>query len=256
MGNQPKKHYLLKPSHSLSDQIYEKLKEKIFHGEIEPGKRLMQNIVANELGVSRTPVREAFRLLEQDGLVERIPQGGIQVSCLDQDTIEEVFGIRSVLETYAIELACTRITAEEIYFLKELTKQARKLLSAPSMRIESKIDHLFALNSQFHDTIYRASGNSYLLGMINSLRTMVVRLRFLGLRSHSTWSRAWREHNKLIKLLEKKNKKAAVLLIKGHLTHALGDVLFGMKAWGENNKSGAIKDAGKIFKEKIFKERR
>lgn len=221
---------LLEPPHSISDQIYERLKERIIHGEIEPGKRLLQSQVAQELKTSRTPVREAFRLLEQDGLVERIPQGGIRVTCLDQETIREVFGIRKVLETYAIELACRRITEEEISLLKKLTNQARQILAARNAGAKSKINQLFALNSQFHEIIYRASGNAYLLAVINSLRNMVYRLRFLGLRSQSTWSRAWQEHAQLIKLLEKKNKKAAITLIKTHLSHGIADVLSGMKA--------------------------
>lgn len=72
--------------------------------------------MAKEFQASRTPVREAFRRLEQVGLVERISKGGVQVTCLDQETIQDVFGIRKVLETYAIELAVARITAEEISF--------------------------------------------------------------------------------------------------------------------------------------------
>jgi DNA-binding GntR family transcriptional regulator len=100
----------LEPPNSISDQIYERLKKQILHGEIEPGERLMQNQVAENLRASRTPVREAFRRLEQDGLVERVPQGGVRVTSLDTETIQQVFGIRNVLEAYAIEMACDRIT--------------------------------------------------------------------------------------------------------------------------------------------------
>ena len=83
----------------------------------------MQNQVAETLKASRTPVREAFRRLEQDGLVERVPQGGVRVTHPDTETIQEVFGIRKVLEAYAVELACGRITAEEIGSLKRLVNQ-------------------------------------------------------------------------------------------------------------------------------------
>jgi len=223
---------LLEPPNSISDQIYERLKQQILHGEIEPGERLRQNQVAYSLTASRTPVREAFRRLEQDGLVERIPQGGVRVTCLDTETIQEVFGIRKVLEAYAIELACDRITAEEIASLKRLMIQARELLSSRELGMETKINRLFELNSEFHDTIYRASGNSYLMGMINSLRNIVFRLRFLGLRSHSTWSRAWDEHAQLIELLEKKDLESAIRLTQTHLAHAASDVLSGLKTIG------------------------
>ena len=219
----------LEPPNSISDQIYERIRQQILHGDIEPGERLMQNQVAEKLRASRTPVREAFRRLEQDGLVERVPQGGVRVTRLDMEAIQEVFGIRNVLEAYAVELACGRITAEEIGSLKRLVSQAGDLLSSGELGRETKIKRLFELNSQFHDTIYRASGNSYLLGMINSLRFIVGRLRFLGLRADSTWSRAWDEHAQLIGLLEKKDKESAARLLKTHLVNAVSDVLMGMK---------------------------
>jgi len=221
--------HFLEPPNSISDQIYERLRQQILHGEIEPGERLMQNQVAETLRASRTPVREAFRRLEQDGLVERVPQGGVRVTRLDIEAIQEVFGIRNVLEAYAVELACGRITAEEIGSLKRLVTQAGELLSSGELGRETKIKRLFELNSQFHDTIYRASGNSYLMGMINSLRFIVGRLRFLGLRADSTWSRAWEEHAQLIGLLERRDKESAAHLLKTHLVNAVSDVLMGMK---------------------------
>ena len=221
--------HFLEPPNSISDQIYERLKQQILHGEIEPGERLMQNQVAESLRASRTPVRESFRRLEQDGLVERVPQGGVRVTRLDIEAIQEVFGIRNVLEAYAVELACGRITAEEIGSLKRLVSQAGDLLSSGELGRETKIKRLFELNSQFHDIIYRASGNSYLIGMINSLRFIVGRLRFLGLRADSTWSRAWEEHAQLIGLLEKKDKESAGRLLKAHLVNAVSDVLMGMR---------------------------
>jgi GntR family transcriptional regulator, rspAB operon transcriptional repressor len=221
--------HFLEPPNSISDQIYERLKQQILHGEIEPGERLMQNQVAENLKASRTPVREAFRRLEQDGLVERVPQGGVRVTRLDIEAIQEVFGIRNVLEAYAVELACGRITAEEIGLLKRLVNQAGELLSSGELGREPKIKRIFELNTQFHDIIYRASGNSYLIGMINSLRFIVGRLRFLGLRADSTWCRAWDEHAQLIGLLEKKDKESAARLLKTHLVNAVSDVLLGVK---------------------------
>jgi len=219
----------LEPPNSISDQIYERLKKQILHGEIEPGERLMQNQVAENLRASRTPVREAFRRLEQDGLVERVPQGGVRVTSLDTETIQQVFGIRNVLEAYAIEMACDRIIPQEIDALKRLSSQAQELLSTRELGLEAKISRLFELNSQFHDTIYRASGNSYLMGMINSLRNIVGRLRLLGLRADSTWSRAWDEHAQLIELLERKDKGSAVRLVQIHLVNGASDVLAGLR---------------------------
>ena len=229
LRNRQGKTHFLEPPNSISDQIYERLKQQILHGEIEAGERLMQNQVAENLRASRTPVREAFHRLEQDGLVERVPQGGVRVTRLDMEAIQEVFGIRNVLEAYAVELACGRITEEEIGGLKRLVGLAEDLLSSAEPGREAKIKRLFELNSQFHDTLYRASGNSYLISTINSLRFIVGRLRLLGLRADSTWSRAWDEHAQLISLLGKKDKDSAARLLKAHLVNAVSDVLTGMK---------------------------
>ena len=237
--------HFLEPPNSISDQIYERLKQQILHGEIEPGERLMQNQVAENLRASRTPVREAFRRLEQDGLVERVPQGGVRVTRLDMEAIQEVFGIRNVLEAYAVELACGRITKDEIDSLKRLVSQAGELLASAELGRETKIKRLFELNSQFHDIIYRASGNSYLMGMINSLRFIVGRLRLLGLRADSTWSRAWDEHAQLIGLLERKDKESAARLLKAHLVNAVSDVLMGMKLIEGSGTLGSSDSAAK-----------
>ncbi len=229
LTNTPAFPTFLEPPNSISDQIYEYLRERIFYGDIEPGERLMQVQVAESLNASRTPVRDAFRRLEQDGLVERVPQGGVRVTRPDIGAIQEVFGIRNVLEAYAVELACGRITEEETGSLKRLVNQAKDLLSSGGVGREVKIKRLFELNSQFHETLYRASRNSYLITMINGLRCIVGRLRLLGLRADNTWSRAWEEHAHLIGLLEKKDKESASSFVKMHLVNAVSDVLMGMQ---------------------------
>jgi DNA-binding GntR family transcriptional regulator len=224
--------HFLEPPNSISDQIYERLKQQILHGEIEPGERLMQIQVAETLRASRTPVREAFRRLEQDGLVERLPQGGVRVTRPDTETIQEVFGIRKVLEAYAIELACDRITPQEIASLKRLSSQAQELLSSHELGLQAKISRLFELNSQFHDTVYRASGNSYLMGTINSLRNIVGRLRLVGLRADNTWAQAWDEHAQLIEFLERRDRESAMGLVQTHLLNGASNVLSGLRSMG------------------------
>jgi DNA-binding GntR family transcriptional regulator len=232
LRNRPGKIHFLEPPNSISDQIYERLKQQILNCEIKPGERLMQIQVAEILRASRTPVREAFRRLEQDGLVERVPQGGVRVTRPETETIQEVFGIRKVLEAYAIELVCDRITPQEIAALKRLSSQAQELLSSRELGLQAKISRLFELNSQFHDAIYRASGNSYLMATINSLRNIVGRLRLLGLRADNTWAQAWDEHAQLIEFLEKKDRESAIRLIQTHLLNGASNVLAGLRTIG------------------------
>jgi DNA-binding GntR family transcriptional regulator len=226
--------HFLEPPHSISDQIYERLKQQILHGEIEAGERLMQSQVAVTLRASRTPVREAFRRLEQGGLVERVPQGGVRVTSVDRETIKSVFGIRGILEAYAVQLACDYITLEEIAALKQLMHQANDILESVDSNREVKLRKLFELNTQFHDTIHRSSGNLYLIDIIDNLRNIVRRMRYLGLSADGTWSQVWEEHAQLIHFLERRDKEGAIGLIKMHLVNAASYVTSALEAEMKN----------------------
>ncbi len=217
------------PPRSLADQIYEHLKGRILHGDIKPGERMMQIPVAEKLHISRTPVRDAFRRLEQDGLVEKLPQGGVRVTIIAEETVKEVFGIRKVLEAYALGLACEKISAEEVTSLRNLKLQAQEILAAKKLNPETKIRKLFELNSRFHEIIYASTGNIYLLNILNNLRNIVSRLRYLGLRAGETWREVWEEHAQLINFLEKRDKKGALNLLNKHLDHAANYVLSSLR---------------------------
>jgi DNA-binding GntR family transcriptional regulator len=216
---------MVHPPKSISDQIYDLLKKKILNSEIQPGERLMQEEVAKALRASRTPVRQAFQLLEKDRLVERLPQGGVRITRLDVETIDDLFAIRAVLETYGVELACDRIQPETIKTLRNIKEQAEQLLQSASVQREAKIRQLFELNSLFHETIYRSTKSGYLLELISNLRNTVLRLRSLGLRKDSTWRQSWDEHGQLIDCLERQDKKAARKLMRRHVASAMSNVL-------------------------------
>jgi DNA-binding GntR family transcriptional regulator len=210
---------------SISNQVYDLLKGKILASEIEPGERLMQIPVAEALNVSRTPIREAFVRLEHDGLVERLPQGGVRVTPLSLETINKVFGIRGVLEGYAAELVCDNITPAGLEELELLRDQAMALLSDTKVDEESKLRQFFQLNTVFHDVIYAATGNEYLERTITNLKNLVLRMRALGLRRTDTWIQAWEEHARLIELIKAKDKVGISRLMRVHVTNAAGHVI-------------------------------
>jgi len=215
---------------SIADQVYEHLKEKILTGAIRSGERLVESELSDLLQTSRTPIREAFRRLEQDSLIERVPSGGVRVTILSTETIQEVIGIRTVLEAYAVELACQNIKPENIAALRQITRRALPLLSDQSLDREARISLIFQLNSEFHETIYRSAGSDYLVKLINDLRNSVLRLRALGIRHDRVWKDVWAEHEELIDHLEAGNTAAAVDLIKVHLAKAYSHALAGMAA--------------------------
>ena len=211
---------VIEPPKSIADQIYEHLKSAILGGSIEPGERLTQEKVAEELQTSRTPVREAFRRLEQEGLVERLPQGGVRVTSIDQESIAHIFGVRQALERYAIELACDRITEAEIARLEGISHQADTLFAKNNVNASEKLKLFFDLNTSFHDTIYEATGNPILIKIIQDMRQLVLRMRATSLRDDSTWRQTWAEHNLLLQHLRAGNKKAAVRCICEHIQKA------------------------------------
>jgi len=211
------------PPKSISDQIYEVLKELILLGKITPGERIVEGNIAEAFKTSRTPVREAFQRLVQDGLVERLPQGGVRVVVITPQMIKEVYGIRGVLEVYAVELACDNIDAEMFLELKEMDRQARKLLSSPDANRPEGWVALWRINTSFHETICRAAGSEHLLRILGQLKDLVMRFRFLSMRK--TRIRAWDEHELIIKYLENKDKSKLKELMKAHIELATSDAL-------------------------------
>lgn len=137
--------------------------------------------------------------------------------------IKEVFGIRAVLETYAVELACDNIDAETLLKLKEMAKKARKILSSSEAnKVEGWIA-LWRINTSFHETICRTAGSEHLLKVLSQLKDLVMRFRFMSLRK--TRIRAWNEHELIINFLESKNKSMLKELIKAHVDLAASDAL-------------------------------
>ena len=212
------------PRH-LSEQIYEHLCFRIFSRELEPGEHLTQEKIAKEFNISRTPLREAFQRLEQEGLVERMAKGGVRVMPIDPDSIAQKFGVRQALEIYAIELACDQISNDVVSELQEIEYQAKELLTKSNLEFPDRMKRFFELNTDFHDRIYEATGNPYLIKMIQHLRQTVLNMRASGLRDRSTWEQVWKEHGELIKHLKSRNKEAAVQCMKQHIKNAASYVI-------------------------------
>ena len=216
------------PPRSISDQIYEVLKDRILINDLEPGQRLIESEIAQVYQTSRTPVREAFRRLEQDGFVYRVPQGGVRVTEISVQAIKEICGIRAVLEAYVGELACDLITPETLAELKQISRRAQRLLSAGGDFPPALLIELWRLNTQFHDTIYRATRSQHLLKVLNNLRDMVLRFRILTLKQARI--RFWEEHEQIIACLEARDKEKLCHLMKLHTEHSAEGALETLEA--------------------------
>ena len=155
----------------LRDVVFNTLRQAILKGELEPGERLMEIQLADRLGVSRTPIREAIRKLELEGLVLMIPRKGAEVAKISEKSLRDVLEVRRSMEELAIELACQRMTEEEIDDLDMARKAFSDAVARKDMMLMAETDEAY------HDIIYKGTCNSRLVQIINNLREQMYRYR-------------------------------------------------------------------------------
>ena len=155
----------------LRDVVFNTLRKAILKGELKPGERLMEIALAERLGVSRTPVREAMRKLELEGLVVMIPRRGAQVANITEKDLNDVLEVRIALENLSIENACARMTEEQ---LAELWKAAKDFEATMA---EGNLVKLAEADVAFHEVIYKSSDNRRLNQVLNNLREQIYRYR-------------------------------------------------------------------------------
>ena len=172
----------------LREIVFETLRGAIIDGTLKPGERLMEVQLAEDMGVSRTPVREAIRKLELEGLVLMIPRKGAYVSGISSKDIADVFEVRAALESLAAGLAAERITEQELEdlnrFMVEVTINAEI----------GDLEKVIKSDTDFHDQIYRASRNSRLVQIINNLRDRIQRFRSASLAHPGRIKETLEEH--------------------------------------------------------------
>jgi DNA-binding GntR family transcriptional regulator len=187
---------------SMAEQVYDLLRTRIINQDLLPGERLLEVAVSASLNVSRTPVREAFRLLQQDDLVERIPQGGVKVTDLPVDELKEILVLRKILEVYAIELAIERITRDEISRLETIVAAAEDIVIAESKGEKIDLAELSRLNTTFHDLICNCARSSYLNKTLEIVRLPILRFRPFSLEDKKHRWRGVEEHKQMIAMLK------------------------------------------------------
>ena len=211
---------LAKPApSSLADRVYSTLRQEIVSGALQPGTRLSEPVLAAELSTSRTPVREALRRLEQDGLVEKSQGGGLQVAALTRDGAAEIMGIRSALEAYAAGLAAQRITDEELLTLREAHRRAEAALENDDM------DELVRANTVFHDGVTAASHTPRCSALIAGLQDWVLRYRPAALADEAVRRRSFAEHAEILDALERSDAERAETLMRAHILDSMRGVV-------------------------------
>ena len=195
----------------LRDVVFNTLREAILKGELEPGERLMEIALANRLGVSRTPIREAIRKLELEGLVVMIPRRGAQVASITKKDLQDVLEVRSSLEVLATELACERIRPEQLAQLRGALQRFEQVLGSSDVSVIAGAD------VDFHDVIFMATGNARLVQILNNLREQMYRYRMEYLKDFSSHARLLEEHRQLVEAIAAGDREGAAAIIKAHI---------------------------------------
>lgn len=186
----------------LRDVVFNTLREAILKGELKPGERLMELQLAAKLGVSRTPIREAIRMLEQEGLAVTIPRKGAEVARMTEKDMEDVLQIREALDELAASIACEQMTPEELEELRKAAKEFEEYTKSEDLKRIAEMD------VRFHDIIYQATRNPKLVNMLNNLREQMYRYRVEYLKDEKNYPTLIKEHNEILAALSEKNQKS------------------------------------------------
>jgi DNA-binding GntR family transcriptional regulator len=196
----------------LREQVYAGIKNAIISGEFEPGRRLIEERLAEDMKTSRTPVREAIQKLEKEGLIHRLLRGGFAVKGVSEEEVEEVFGLRAVLEGYAAYLATARIREDELNALEEIITMQEAGLAA------TDVEEFIRLDGEFHDSLYKAAKNSRLYALLNDLRDYMYRYRVILLRYGRKAAAAVQDHKEMVASMKAGNARQVEKLVRKHMT--------------------------------------
>ena len=196
---------------ALQEEVVARIKQMIDDGVLMPGGRIPERQLCTQLGVSRTPLREAFRMLEAEGLLELQPRRGATVKRLQPDDINHMFQVMEVLEGLAGELACSLVSDEE---LSDIEGLHQKMMSSFRRRNRRKF---FEINQQIHERIVKASGNPILMRVYEGLSGRVRRIRYMPTITEAHWIVAAGEHEAIMKALKARNKETLGRILRDHL---------------------------------------
>lgn len=211
----------------LREIVFETIRNAIISGTLKPGERLMEVQMAESLGVSRTPVREAIRKLELEGLVIMLPRKGAFVADLSVKDLTEVLEIRAALEGLAAGLASIRINEQELEELEMIALNFHKSID------NANIDELIQRDLEFHEAMFKASRNERLIQLNNNLREQVQRFREIYHKKVNKPRETSKEHYEMVEALSKRDSDKAEKLARRHIENAEKSLLKIM----ENKKS-------------------
>ena len=212
----------------LRDVVFNTLREAILRGELKPGERLMEIQLANKLGVSRTPIREAIRKLELEGLVLMIPRKGAEVAQITEKSLRDVLEVRRALENLAVQLACLRMSPQTLADLKAAARAFEEILGGEDVTAVAEAD------VAFHDVSYMATDNQRLISLLNNLREQMYRYRVEYLKKKECHKQLLWEHQEIIRAIEAGEIDVATKITEQHIDNQVEAVSDALRHLEEN----------------------
>ena len=199
------------PTTSLTEEISDVVRERILSGEYEIGEKIKENQIATELSVSRTPIREAFKLLENEGLIDYIPNRGCFAKGFTKRDVEDIYAVREALEELAVAWSCERIIPDEIKALEEQCDMMEFYIQ------KNDVKKVLELNSGFHDLIYASARSRFLAQVLRSYKAYIDKSRKIAAYEQPYLESIIQEHRVILEAIKARDKVRAVAAMKSHL---------------------------------------
>ncbi|MGQ9006544.1 GntR family transcriptional regulator [Bacillus sp. 204(2023)] len=195
-------------------QFYNQLKKMIFNGTFKPGERINETQLAKSFGVSRSPIREAMRLLEKDGLLKADDRNGFSITSLTAKDVDEIYKIRIPLEQLAVELVIDEADEEELTILEKQLEETEKAIHNGTEDTE-----IIRLNQKFHELLVDFSHNRHLKNLLEHVNDLIHFCRILNYTGDHRAETILSEHRRIFEEVKKKNKEAAKQYVLAHFNH-------------------------------------
>lgn len=226
MNFAPQTHSLSRPS--LHIELVNRLQSMIVDGKLLPGSKVPEKDLCEQFGVSRTPLREALKVLAADGLISLEPNRGAWVSKVTLEELREVFPVMGALEALSGELACANITDEQIAYVRDLHNEMVQHFK------DENLDAYFQVNQKIHEAILEAADNATLSTQYRSLASRIRRARYLANMSQERWQQAIEEHERILEALENREGEKLADILKRHLKNKFDTYCHWLMVHGDN----------------------
>lgn len=218
---------------TLREKILETIRESILSGKLRPGEKVAEPELAERFGISRTPIREAFRQLESEGYLTVIPRKGAVVTALSERDVEEFYSIKSILEGYAARMAAERLSEKDIERLETINERLAALAR------EGDVKTFFRVHNEFHDLFIRAAGNDKLFELISQLVLKFNRLRMASLALPGRMEISVQEHKKILDAFRRHDAEQADNLVRKTAAYGAQVLIHSMIPEGRRGESAA-----------------